>query len=124
MKQSSGFSTKMTPKLNAHLSSSSSSTHIISPSIFKVKAGSIQSMKLFSKSDFNSDTDFNEDTKITTSEGESMQGYVSSDIRNMGSGKQTRVLLYISLALLPCLLLIPFFMNRDFLPPMDTDMIN
>lgn len=59
----------------------------------------------------------------TTREGESIQGYLSSDISKMESGKQVRVLLYISLALLPCLLLIPFFMNRDFVPPIDADMM-
>lgn len=111
--------------MSKHLthSSSSSPRSVLKTGVSRVS----KSIQIFSQpnsefndSSFNSDN--NEETK-TTSEGESIQGYVSSDIRNMGSGKQVRVLLYISLALLPCLLLIPFFMNRDFLPPIDADMM-
>ena len=41
------------------------------------------------------------------------------DMSQMGQekdAKQLRVLLYIFFALLPCLLLVPFMMQRDFLP--------
>ena len=53
--------------------------------------------------------------KVTTSP----QGYLNSDMRKMGEEKQSRVLAYILIALLPCLFLVPFFMNRDFVPPID-----
>ena len=46
-----------------------------------------------------------------------IEGYVNSDLTAIDSDKQIRVLLYISFALLPCLLLLPFFMSRDFIPP-------
>ena len=52
-------------------------------------------------------------------EKEPIQGYLSSDLNSLGDNKQWRVLLYIVLALLPCLFLIPFFMSRDFVPPID-----
>jgi len=45
------------------------------------------------------------------------QGYLSSDLKSMGEGKQSRVLAYIALALVPCLFLVPFFLSRDFQPP-------
>ena len=48
-----------------------------------------------------------------------IQGFQSSDLKLLGEGKQLRVGLYIALALLPCLLLLPFFMSRDFVPPLD-----
>lgn len=54
---------------------------------------------------------------------DAIEGYVSSDIASIGSGKKIRVLLYIALALLPCLLLVPFFLNRDFVPPSDLDIV-
>lgn len=48
-----------------------------------------------------------------------IEGYLNMDMNQMSSekdGKQTRVFLYITFALLPCLLLVPFMMQRDFLP--------
>ena len=48
-----------------------------------------------------------------------IQGFQSSDLKLLGEGKQLRVGLYIALALLPCLLLLPFFMSRDFVPSLD-----
>jgi hypothetical protein len=48
------------------------------------------------------------------------EGYLSSDINSLGEGKQLRVLIYIGLALLPCLLLVPFFLSREFIPPSDS----
>lgn len=47
------------------------------------------------------------------------QGYLSPDFNSVGDGKQIRVLVYIVLALLPCIFLVPFFLSRDFVPPMD-----
>lgn len=47
------------------------------------------------------------------------EGYFNSDFNSLTEGKQTRVLLYIVVALLPCLFLVPFFMSRDFVPPID-----
>jgi hypothetical protein len=47
------------------------------------------------------------------------EGYMSSDLTSMEDGKQFRVLAYILIALLPCLLLVPFFLSRDFVPPTD-----
>lgn len=47
------------------------------------------------------------------------EGYLSADFNAVGDGKQIRVLVYIALALLPCLALIPFFLSRDFVPPTD-----
>ena len=44
------------------------------------------------------------------------EGYIGTDLNSLGDGKQTRVLVYIILALLPCLLLVPFFLSRDFVP--------
>lgn len=44
------------------------------------------------------------------------EGYISSDLSSINQGKQVRVLIYIALAILPCLFLIPFFLNRDFIP--------
>jgi len=50
-----------------------------------------------------------------------VEGYLSPDFSSIGDGKQIRVLLYIGLALIPCLALIPFFLSREFVPPIDTD---
>jgi len=50
---------------------------------------------------------------------DNVEGFLQTDIKKIGDGKQARVLLYVSLALLPCLLLIPFFLSRDFVPPSD-----
>ncbi|KAJ1432620.1 hypothetical protein B484DRAFT_26915 [Ochromonadaceae sp. CCMP2298] len=47
------------------------------------------------------------------------EGYLSSDFASIGDGKQMRVGLYIGLALVPVLFLVPFFLSRDFVPPMD-----
>jgi hypothetical protein len=47
------------------------------------------------------------------------QGYLNPDMSKLGDAKQSRVLLYIGLALVPCLLLVPFFLSRDFVPPQD-----
>lgn len=49
------------------------------------------------------------------------EGYLPSDFSSIGDGKQTRVLLYIALALVPCIALIPFFLSRDFVPPIDPE---
>ena len=54
---------------------------------------------------------------VTASEANAPQGYLSSDMNKMEDGKQSRVLAYIALALVPCLMLVPFFLSRDFVPP-------
>jgi hypothetical protein len=51
---------------------------------------------------------------------EAPQGYMSSDLSSMDDSKQKRVLAYIVLALAPVLLLVPFFLSRDFVPPVET----
>lgn len=45
------------------------------------------------------------------------EGFLSSDFRTVGDGKQIRVIAYIVLSLIPCLFLVPFFLSRDFVPP-------
>lgn len=52
---------------------------------------------------------------------DNIDGYLQTDIKKIGDGKQLRVLVYVSLALIPCLFLIPFFMSRDFVPPSDPE---
>ena len=49
------------------------------------------------------------------------QGYASSDLDALGEGKQLRALAYIGLALVPCLFLVPFFLARDFVPPVEPE---
>eukprot|EP01041_Mallomonas_annulata_P007383 gene7383-15074_t len=53
----------------------------------------------------------------------SPEGYLSTDLGSIGDGKQLRVLTYIALSLIPCLFLIPFFLSRDFVPPVDPDFL-
>jgi hypothetical protein len=50
-----------------------------------------------------------------------VEGYLSSDFASIGDGKQLRVGLYIALALVPVLFLVPFFLSRDFVPPLDPE---
>jgi hypothetical protein len=50
-----------------------------------------------------------------------IKGYLKTDFNEVNDGKQLRVYLYMALALVPCLILIPFFMERDFSPAMDPD---
>jgi hypothetical protein len=54
----------------------------------------------------------------------STEGYVNSDISTLNDGKKLRVFFYIFLALIPCLVLVPFFMSREFVPPIDPEYIN
>lgn len=63
------------------------------------------------------------DNLMTPNEPETyeIKGYLKTDLAEVGDGKQLRVYLYMALALLPCLILIPFFMERDFSPVMDPD---
>lgn len=49
------------------------------------------------------------------------EGYLNADISKIGDGKQLRVLIYIGFALVPVLFLVPFFLSRDFVPPVDPD---
>ena len=55
---------------------------------------------------------------------EQLKGYISSDLGNLDDSKQLRVFAYIALALIPCLFLIPFFLSRDFVPPIDPEAFN
>ena len=45
-----------------------------------------------------------------------IEGYINMDLSKDDDGKQSRVVLYIIFAILPCLLLVPFMMSRDFVP--------
>jgi hypothetical protein len=57
----------------------------------------------------NSEEDLNGNSFISsTSNNLSPEGYLPTDFSSLGDAKQSRVLLYIALALLPCLALIPF----------------
>lgn len=47
------------------------------------------------------------------------EGYMSSDLSSNEDGKQGRVLSYILFALVPVLVLVPFFLSRGFDPPVD-----
>ena len=70
----------------------------------------------------NSEEDLNGNSFISsTSNNISPEGFLPTDFSSLGDAKQSRVLLYIALALLPCLALIPFFMSRDFVPPIDAE---
>lgn len=62
----------------------------------------------------------NENNNIIT-ETTNIEGYLNSDLNKIDDSKQTRVFLYIILALAPCLLLVPFLMTRDFVPPTDPE---
>lgn len=84
----------------------------------------LKRLLLFSQQ--NSDQEFNaseEYYSINNSSGESKEvdGYLNPDFKSLNEGKQFRVLLYVGLALIPCLLLVPFFMTRDFVPPTDPE---
>jgi hypothetical protein len=72
-----------------------------------------------SENDVNPDTLASFDSVTTSVNSQKPEGYLSSDLTNLEDGKQLRVLIYIVLALLPCLFLIPFMMTRDFVPPTD-----
>jgi hypothetical protein len=45
-----------------------------------------------------------------------IQGYFNTDLNTMDDTKMSRVVAYIFIALLPCLLLVPFYMSRNFTP--------
>lgn len=45
-----------------------------------------------------------------------VDGYMESDFKKMNKEQKNKVLVYIGLALVPCLALIPFAMQRDFSP--------
>jgi hypothetical protein len=59
---------------------------------------------------------------VTAPGGTDIEGYMNPDMTQLDMSKQSRVLLYIAFALLPCLFLVPFFMSRDFVPPVDSGM--
>ena len=45
-----------------------------------------------------------------------IEGYINMDLNKNDDGKQSRVFIYIVFAILPCLLLVPFMMSRNFVP--------
>ena len=45
-----------------------------------------------------------------------VQGYLNPDLTKMDESKMSRVVVYILVALLPTLLLIPFYLSRNFVP--------
>lgn len=45
-----------------------------------------------------------------------IEGYLNTDLAAMDDSKLSRVFAYILIALLPCLLLVPFYMSRSFVP--------
>ena len=84
------------------------------------KIGNLSKSQIFLQINEDSDSSNNaakDEYMITKSS--APQGYLNPDFNKVGDGKQIRVLVYIVLALLPCLFLIPFFMTRDFVPPTD-----
>lgn len=60
------------------------------------------------------------DSKFITATDESVpQGYLNPDVARIADGQKTRVFIYIGLALVPCLFLVPFFLSREFVPPVE-----
>ena len=89
---------------------------------FFVSSQTLQSsLKLLSSSNENQESKEEETFYSVTSprSAKKPEGYLNPDITSISDGKQIRVILYIVLALLPCLLLVPFFFARDFVPPSD-----
>eukprot|EP01038_Epipyxis_sp_PR26KG_P012199 gene12199-16342_t len=67
----------------------------------------------------NQNEKLSKDSEIYNIKAGEPEGYISSDLSSIGDDKQLRVFLYIALALVPCLFLVPFYMSRDFVPPTD-----
>ena len=85
------------------------------PQRFKIGSNSLSRSVTMNMVDNSNDDDINRTADA------SVEGYLSSDINSLKDGKQLRVFLYIFFALVPCLLLIPFIMSRDFTPAIDSD---
>ena len=45
-----------------------------------------------------------------------IEGYLNPDLSKMDDSKLSRVVVYILVALLPTLLLVPFYLSRNFVP--------
>lgn len=45
-----------------------------------------------------------------------IEGYLNTDLNKMDDSKMGRVVAYILIALLPCLLLVPLVLNKSFVP--------
>ena len=91
------------------------------PSAFKIPAA-YKSKFVLHKSDHEQEesSHYVPNTSIKVADaGDPPQGYLNADFSTIGDGKQLRVLVYIGLALVPVLFLVPFFMSRDFVPPTD-----
>ena len=65
------------------------------------------------------ESQIDQNSNLVAKQGSIPQGYMSSDLSSMEDGKKGRVVAYILIALLPCLGLIPFILNRDFVPPVE-----
>ena len=70
-------------------------------------------------SETSQESQIDQDSNLVAKQGSTPQGYMSSDLSSMEDGKKGRVLAYILIALLPCLGLVPFILNRDFVPPVE-----
>lgn len=97
------------------------------PSLF-TRTCSLFTSKLHSSDDDRGDKDSSKDKNlqsypvIDASKGSgNIEGFLNTDFNSINDGKQWRVFLYVALALVPCLFLIPFFMTRDFVPPTDPE---
>ena len=71
------------------------------------------------ESETSQDTQIDQNSDLVAKQGSIPQGYMSSSLSTMEDSKKGRVIAYIVIALLPCLGLIPFVMNRDFTPPVE-----
>ena len=82
----------------------------------KINNNMKKKIKISSNDDNNNS---NNDNNNSINDNGKIEGYLGSDLSKLDNDKQSRVLLYIGIALLPCLFLIPFVMSRDFVPPTD-----
>ena len=71
------------------------------------------------ESETSHDSQIDQNSDLVAKQGSIPQGYMSSSLSTMEDSKKGRVIAYIVIALLPCLGLIPFVMNRDFTPPVE-----
>lgn len=105
--------------LYLHVSLSFSRNAFLKPSVYIAKFGAASKDQEPVLTDANSAIGINEKTMNTDLI--NAEGYLPTDFNSVSDGKKTRVLLYIALALIPCLALVPFFLSREFVPPVDTD---
>ncbi len=89
----------------------------------RIQYKNLVSLIPFEKEDIEVDGKLDQEKKMQQikSENQAPEGYLSSDFSSIGDSKQIRVFIYIAFSLIPCLFLIPFFMSRDFVPPIDPE---